>query len=127
VCPSPDCKVSHHRPRVEELKAGLASVGIGWIEPTDLRNKAGLFMLNHGVKMGVAVDPADVQSMLVEFAKQALKRSQPPTKVVEWLKERHDNCIRHAARKIGDDRDGWLEDAYYFELVLATIEARHAD
>lgn len=54
--------------KTEELKAGLASVGIGWIEPTDLRNKAGLFMLHHGVKMGVPVDPADVQSMLVKFA-----------------------------------------------------------
>ena len=110
--------------KVEELKKGLASVGIGWIEPTDLRNKAGLFMLNHGVKMGVPVDPADVQSMLVEFATQALKHSQPPAKVVEWLKERHENCIRHAARKTGDDRDGWLEDAYYFELALAALAAR---
>jgi hypothetical protein len=53
----------------EKLKAGLASVGIGWIEPKDLRNQAGKFILDRGVKMGVAVDPADVQTILVDFAK----------------------------------------------------------
>lgn len=66
---------------IEELKAGLASVGIGWVEPTDLRNKAGLFMLKRGVKMGVAVDPAEVQTMLVDFARQALAHVQAPAKV----------------------------------------------
>ena len=54
--------------KVDELRKGLESVGIGWIEPTDCRNQAGSFMLNHGVKMGVPVDPADVQTMLVNFA-----------------------------------------------------------
>lgn len=53
--------------KTDELKAGLASVGIGWIEPQDRRNKAGRYMLDQGVKMGVPVDPADVQGMLVEF------------------------------------------------------------
>lgn len=109
--------------KIDELKTGLVSVGIGWIEPTDIRNKAGRFMLDHGVKMGVPVDPADVQSMLVEFATQALRHAQPPAKVVEWLQERHDNCIRHAASKIGDDRDGWLEDAYHFELALTCLKS----
>ena len=53
--------------KMEDIKRGLTSIGIGWVEPTDRRNKAGQFMLNHGVKMGVPVDPADVQTMLVEF------------------------------------------------------------
>jgi len=53
--------------KMEDIKRGLASIGIGWVEPIDRRNKAGQFMLNHGVKMGVPVDPADVQTMLVEF------------------------------------------------------------
>lgn len=106
----------------EELKAGLASVGIGWIEPTDLRNKAGLLMLKRGCKMGVPVDPADVQTMLVDFAKQTLQHTRAPAKVIEWLKERHANCLRHAAARTGDDRDGWLEDAYYFEMTLAALE-----
>lgn len=51
----------------EELKAGLASVGIEMIEPTDLRNQAGQFMLNRGVKMGVPLDPGKVQTLLVDF------------------------------------------------------------
>jgi hypothetical protein len=113
--------------KIEELKTGLASVGIGWVEPTDLRNKAGLFMLKRGVKMGVAVDPADVQTMLVDFARQALAHAQAPTKVIEWLRERHNKCLRHAAQGTGIDRDGWLDDAYYFELALAALAMRNSD
>jgi hypothetical protein len=113
--------------KIEELKTGLASIGIGWVEPTDLRNKAGAFMLKRGVKMGVAVDPADVQTMLVDFTRQALEHVQAQSKVVEWLQERHYNCLRHAEQKTGDDRDGWLEDAYFFELALTTLAMRNPD
>jgi hypothetical protein len=33
----------------------------------DRRNRVGTFMLSRGVKMGVPVDPADVQDMIEEF------------------------------------------------------------
>ncbi len=68
----------------EELKAGLASVGIGWIEPQDRRNRAGRFMLDRGVKMGVAVDPADVQTMLVDFCEVYVYELEKQAK--EWKK-----------------------------------------
>jgi hypothetical protein len=84
-------------------------------------------MLQRGVKMGVAVDPADVQTMLVDFSKQALQHSRAPAKLTEWLKERYDNCVRHAEQRTGDDRDGWLEDAYYFELALTTLATSTPD
>jgi hypothetical protein len=53
--------------KTDEMKAGLASVGIGWIEPQDRRNKAGRYMLDRGVRTGVPIDPGEVQTMLVEF------------------------------------------------------------
>jgi len=36
----------------------------------------------------------------------------------EWLAERLANCRRIAAMRTGDDRDGWLEDALYFEAAV---------
>lgn len=43
--------------------------------------------------------------------------------IIEWLQERHDNCVRIAAQKVGKDREGWVEDALYFELALKSIKA----
>jgi hypothetical protein len=68
----------------DDLKHGLASVGIGWMEPQDRRNRAGRFMLDRGVKMGVAVDPADVQTMLVDFTEVYVYELEKQAK--EWKK-----------------------------------------
>jgi hypothetical protein len=70
--------------KTDDIKRGLASVGIGWIEPQDRRNRAGRFMLDRGVKMGVAVDPADVQTMLVDFCEVYVCELEKQAK--EWKK-----------------------------------------
>jgi hypothetical protein len=44
-----------------------------------------------------------------------------PVELVEWLRERYDNCIRIAAQKTGDDKEGWLDDAAYFRWAIETI------
>lgn len=43
--------------------------------------------------------------------------------VVEWLKERKRNCQRIAVMKSGDDKQGWLEDAEYFDEAINLIES----
>jgi hypothetical protein len=43
--------------------------------------------------------------------------------VEEWVRERLDNCHRIAAKKVGADREGWLEDARYFQRILARLAA----
>jgi hypothetical protein len=40
----------------------------------------------------------------------------------EWLKERLTTCQILAARKAGDEYDGWIEDANYFRQAIASIE-----
>lgn len=41
--------------------------------------------------------------------------------LVEWLEERCENCLMHAKGMGGKDRDGWLEDAYYFRLAISKL------
>jgi hypothetical protein len=41
--------------------------------------------------------------------------------VVDWLRERKENCIRIAAEKSGDDKAGWLSDAAYFERAIVML------
>lgn len=107
--------------KVEELKKGLASVGIECIDPKDLRNKAGMFMLKRGVKM--AVDPADVQTMLVDFVESGVMF---PTK---------DDCqiveaINKAAEQIHAEFDCLSDHVQTKRQILEQISAiiwRHLD
>ena len=41
--------------------------------------------------------------------------------VLEWAEERRANTYRLAATKTGADRDGWLEDAAYWEQIVAVL------
>lgn len=45
-------------------------------------------------------------------------------KVLEWVFERYENCLRIAAQKTGDDKRGWLEDADHFLFVLQLLKDR---
>lgn len=43
--------------------------------------------------------------------------------VAEWLKERQENCIRIAKTKQRQDRQGWLEDAAYFQVAIEAVSS----
>ena len=43
---------------------------------------------------------------------------------IDWLRERHANCIRIAEGKTGKDLDGWLEDARYLADAIKSLEDR---
>lgn len=42
--------------------------------------------------------------------------------VLEWSRERFANTLRLAASKTGEDRDGWLEDASYWQEIVARLQ-----
>lgn len=44
-----------------------------------------------------------------------------PTSLTSWLRERLQNCLRIAALKDGEEKQGWLEDAAYFRLAINAI------
>ena len=46
--------------------------------------------------------------------------------LIEWVKERHANCIRLADSKRDADRVGWLLDAGYFAKIITLLTAREA-
>lgn len=76
----------------------------------DVRNRAGLWMLRHGVKMGVKVDPGDVQTLVTEFAQAEVTRLA--TENQRLTRER--NFIR-----VG--RDNWRLRAEEAEEKLARL------
>lgn len=41
--------------------------------------------------------------------------------LLTWVQERHENCLRIAAQKIGQERYGWLEDAAYFAALCDVV------
>ncbi len=49
-------------------------------------------------------------------------RAVPMITLVEWVRERLENCNRIAATKTGVEREGWEEDARYFRLILNIVQ-----
>jgi len=47
--------------------------------------------------------------------------------LIAWLTERMENCRRIAEGKSGEDRDGWLEDASYFQQAIDLINIANLD
>lgn len=47
----------------------------------------------------------------------------PPTRdeCIAWVAERLENCERIARRKSIDTKEGWLEDALYFQTILTLL------
>lgn len=45
----------------------------------------------------------------------------PPQTLLEWMRERHANCLRLASQKSGEDKLGWLEDAEYFRQAIERL------
>lgn len=42
--------------------------------------------------------------------------------LVQWLRDRRDNCVRLSKEKFGADRDGWIEDAEFFNWALQVAQ-----
>lgn len=40
---------------------------------------------------------------------------------IAWLQERRDNALRISRLKQGADRDGWIEDACYFNAAIVHL------
>jgi len=43
--------------------------------------------------------------------------------IEEWVQERLDNCLRLAVSEYGEIREGWLEDARYFQMILDVLRS----
>ena len=56
-----------------------------------------------------------------------MMHAYPPMYIVDWLKERRENCLFHASHKTGKDRLGWLEDAEYFKMAIDAINLKWSD
>lgn len=53
------------------------------------------------------------------------ERAKGRLSLVEWLRERLDNCQLIAAKQIkGGNRSGWLEDAAYFQEAIIAVSNR---
>lgn len=48
-------------------------------------------------------------------------------RLIRWLEERRDNCLRLAQDKVGEDRLGWIEDANYFDQAIKCAEQYRGD
>lgn len=47
------------------------------------------------------------------------------SELLEWLRDRQANCIRIARLKTAKEREGWLEDAAYFQGAINAIAWAH--
>jgi hypothetical protein len=41
--------------------------------------------------------------------------------LLQWLEEGRDNCVELAADKSEADREGWLEDARYYQQAIDIV------
>jgi hypothetical protein len=40
---------------------------------------------------------------------------------IRWLEDRKENCLRISRTKTGKDREGWVEDACYFNAAIVHL------
>ena len=66
-------------------------------------------------------DSRAAQSVQSEAPAVSLDGVTLPVSLTVWVLERFENAVRIAGEKTGADRDGWLEDARYFQLILDRI------
>ena len=61
-----------------------------------------------------------------EFYRFDLSYIEPTQPLLEWLRERYENCLNIAKQKTGEDQMGWLDDAYYFRLAIEAVSCYFA-
>lgn len=54
--------------------------------------------------------------------RRVIERNDPSQlPLLEWVRERYENCLRLAKLKEGADQDSWLEDAHYFRQLMTIV------
>jgi hypothetical protein len=60
---------------------------------------------------------------MTDTTKPQTDRAEPMNELAGWLRERRDNARHIADLRQGTDRNGWLEDAAYFDWAVKIVEA----
>ena len=72
---------------------------------------------NHNIRVGFIGAAVSLPQKDLDYLRK-FTEAITPVDIQGWLQERLDNCMRHAARKSGTDRIGWLEDAAFFSVAV---------
>ena len=78
--------------------------------------------------MGPEYNPAEDQQPTKEEWEEYEKSQPVPTiSLSEWLEERKENCIRIMADKPESEKQGWIEDALYFQAAIFRVTQLEAE
>jgi hypothetical protein len=102
------------------------TVGVGGVTRIEAAIKSGAMSYVPYVRVwrGDEVFAEFCQHNIIGVYYSSKMKSKFPLPLIDWVKERRDNCI--AAARAGADRDGWLEDASYFQMILDALGAAEA-